>query len=241
MTDASNCVVVSPVVTVGTPTQINAVAQAYPTSCFGICDGSVDVDPSGGTPNYLFSWTSLPGGAGVGATDSLSGRCPGQYQIIVEDANGCFSTPVVVEVLDALPITLALNGTNPTCYDACDGIIDAVAGGGAGNFSYVWSPNPPAGQGTDQIFNLCGEIQYDVVVTDDNSCTETDNLTLISPPSYDITTSQNDLDCFGDTDGSITATANSGGDGGPYTYTWIPGGVTGQGTPTITNLTGGKL
>lgn len=240
VTDALGCSAQSAPNTIGTPTQILTNSQAYPISCFGICDGAVDVDPSGGTPGYTYVWTTVPGGSGVGATDSLSGLCPGQYQIIVTDANGCSSTPEILDVLDVLPLTLSLDGTNPTCYDICDGSIVATAGGGVGGFLYNWIPNPPIGQGTDSISTLCGGTQYDVTVTDANGCTITDNLTLVSPPVYDITTTQTDLTCFGDNDGTISVTVNSGGDGGPYTYLWAPGNPTGQGTNAISGLTGGN-
>ena len=240
VTDASGCASTSAPNTISTPTQILTNSQSYPISCFGICDGAVDVDPTGGIPNYTYAWTTVPGGSGVGATDSLSGLCPGQYQIVVTDANGCSSTPEVLDVLDVLPLTLSLSGTDPTCYDVCDGTIAAVAGGGVGGFSYNWIPNPPVGQGTANISNLCGAIQYDVTVTDANGCTITDNLTLNNPPVYDITTNQTDLTCFGDVDGTISVVVNSGANGGPYTYVWAPGNPTGQGTPNVTGLAAGN-
>ncbi len=240
VTDASGCTAQSNVITIGSPTQILANAQSYDVSCFGVCDGAVDVDPSGGTTPYSYSWVNVPGGSGVGASDSLSGLCPGQFEIVVTDANGCQSTPDTVEVLDQLPLSLTLNGTDPNCYDICDGDISAVVTGGVTTYNYNWSPNPPAGQGTSTITNLCGAIEYTLLVTDANGCTVTDNSTLNNPNQYDITVSQTDLLCFGDVNGSITTTVNLGGNGGPYTYTWAPGNPTGQGTPSVTNLSAGN-
>lgn len=236
VTDAAGCTGQSLAFNIGTPTQIVTNSQAYPISCFGVCDGSVDVDPSGGTPGYTYSWTTFPGGAGVGATDSLSGLCPGFYQIIVTDANGCPATAEVLEVLDVLPMTLALASNDPACYDICDGDITAVAGGGVGGFTYAWLPAPITGQGTPNVTNLCGGITYDLTVTDANGCFLADNVTLSNPVVYDITTAETDLLCSGDCNGTASVAINSGGNGGPYTFVWAPGNPIGQGTNSVTNL-----
>jgi gliding motility-associated-like protein len=240
VTDAVGCQATSNVAFVGTPTQILANAQVYQMSCFGVCDGALDVDPSGGTPPYTYNWTTIPGGSGVGATDSLSGMCQGQYQIIVTDFNGCSSTPDTLEIIEPPQLTLSLNGTDPDCYDICNGVINAVVGGGTPGFSYNWIPNPPVGQGTPNISNLCGAVQYDLTVTDTNGCMISDNLTLNNPVSYDVTTAQTNLQCFGDVNGSISVTVNQGGNGGPYTYDWAPGNPTGDGTPNVSNLSAGN-
>ncbi len=240
VTDASGCTAQSPVVTINTPTQILANSQVYQMSCFGVCDGALDVDPTGGTPPYTYSWTTIPGGSGVGATDSISGMCQGQYQIIVTDFNGCSSTPDTLEIIEPPQLTLTLNGTDPDCYDICNGVINANVGGGTPGYSYNWIPNPPIGQGTANISNLCGGIQYDLTVTDAKGCTINDNLTLNNPVSYNITTSQTDLQCFGDNSGTISVTVNQGGNGGPYTYDWAPGTPTGDGTPNVSNLSAGN-
>jgi len=236
VTDAFGCVVQSAAVNIGTPTEVLANAIAYDAPCFGVCEGSAAVDASGGTPGYTYQWTTQPLGGGAGALDSIFGLCPGQFQVIVFDANMCPSTPQTVEVFDGIELTLSLNGTDPTCYDLCDGSVTAVAGGGAGGYLYSWSPAPPVGQGTATISGLCANVQYDLTVTDANLCTITDNLTLNLPPVYDITVNQTDLLCFGDVNGTITVTVNDGGSGVGYTYNWLPGNPIGQGTNAVTNL-----
>jgi len=240
VTDAYGCTAQSPVVTVTTPTQILANSQVYQISCYGVCDGALDVDPSGGTTPYTYNWVSHPSGNNVGATDSISGMCPGEYIIVVTDFNNCQSTPDTLEIIEPPQLTLNLTGTDPDCYDICNGVISAVVGGGTPTYTYSWTPNPPIGQGTSNISNLCGGIQYNLTVTDSEGCIINDNLTLNNPVSYDITVNQTDLQCFGDNNGSITVTVNQGGNGGPYTYDWAPGTPTGDGTPSITGLSAGN-
>ncbi len=239
ITDASLCTANSNVITVGEPSAMASTVDAYDVSCFEVCDGSVDVDVLGGTPNYTYSWETFPGLIGVGATDTLSGLCPGQYQITVTDNNGCTDGPFVVEVFEPTGMTLTTTGTDPTCYDLCDGTGTAVAGGGTPGYSYDWIPLPPIGGNTDTPTGMCAGT-YDLTVTDNNGCQITDQITLNLPPQYDITTSQTDLQCFGDTNGDATVTVNSGGSGAGYTYTWAPAPPVGQGTPTASGLTAGN-
>lgn len=238
VTDASGCSVSSGVITIDEPPAIVLNVDGYDVSCFGFCDGSVDVDATGGTPPYTFSWTTVPGGVGVGATDSISGLCPGEYQIIVTDDNGCTSAAVTVEVFEPSEITIAITPTDPSCYDLCDGSAVAVVGGGTLAYSYSWSPAPGTGGATDSPSDMCADV-YTLTVTDDNGCMATNTTTLNLPPEYDITSVVTDIDCFGDTDGAIDITVNSGGSGTGYTYTWVPTPPVGDGTPNVSGLGAG--
>lgn len=238
VTDATGCTDQSNVITINEPPVLNASAAAYDVSCFGVCDGSVDVDITGGTPGYNFTWTTVPGGSGVGATDTLFGLCPGQFEINATDANGCPITPIIVEVFEPTPVTIALTSTDPTCYDLCDGTATATGGGGVGGFSYVWTPAPGLGQFTPNASNMCDQA-YMVTVTDANGCSHDSTFTLVNPPTYDITTNQTNLLCFGDINGTIDITVNSGGSGAGYTYFWSPNPPVGQGTPNVSGLNAG--
>ena len=238
VTDAQGCVRTSPIITIDEPPPFVLNLDEYDISCFGICDGALDIDVSGGSPPYIFSWTTVPGGFGVGATDSISGLCAGLYQIIVTDDNGCVSLPLIGEVLEPTEIDITLSSTNPTCYDLCDGTASALVVGGTPPYTYSWSPAPGAGGTTPNPTNMCDGI-YTVTVTDDNGCTETNSITLTNPPSYVITSTITPLDCFGDTDAAIDIVVVSGGSGVGYTYTWFPAPPFGAGTPNVSGLGGG--
>lgn len=238
VTDATGCTVTSAVITIDEPTPLDLTVDAYDVSCFGLCDGAADVDVTGGTPPYTFDWTTFPGGIGIGATDSINGLCPGEYQIIVTDDNGCVSAPVVVEVLEPAEITIDITGTDPTCYDLCDGTATAVVGGGTPAYTYSWSPAPGTGAGTPTPSDMCAGT-YTLTVTDANGCTNSNTVTLTSPEEYDITAVVTDLDCFGDTDGAIDITVNSGGSGFGYTFTWSPIPPIGDGTANVSGLGAG--
>jgi hypothetical protein len=68
-------------------------------------DGTADVDATGGTPPYSYTW--VLGGDTVGTTDSISNLGPGTYNVTVADANGCTSTQqVTLTATSALAETL---------------------------------------------------------------------------------------------------------------------------------------
>ena len=234
----AGCSFQSACITIDEPSEILTVSDAYQVSCFGVCDGSVDVDASGGIPPYSYSWVTVPGGTGVGAVDTLSGLCPGLYEITVTDDNGCNSTPDTVEVIEPDPLTLNLVGTNPSCYDLCDGSVLGTPAGGTAPYSFAWTPAPGGGQGTANPFGMCAGI-YDVTLTDDNGCSLDDQITLDNPPQYDVTAAQTNLQCAGDANGTVDITINAGGSGVGYTYTWIPAAPVGDGTPNVSGLTAG--
>ncbi|MEO9533596.1 MAG: gliding motility-associated C-terminal domain-containing protein [Crocinitomicaceae bacterium] len=234
----AGCVIQSACITIDEPVEIDATADAYQVSCFGVCDGSVDVDAVGGTLPYTYSWVTVPGGSGVGANDTLFGLCPGLYEVTVTDANLCNSTPDTVEIIEPLPVTVVINSTDPTCYDLCDGTATATPAGGTLPYSFLWTPAPGAGQGTANATAMCAG-SYDLLVTDDNGCNITETVVINAPPQYDITTAQTDLQCAGDANGTIDVTVNSGGSGVGYTYTWAPAAPVGDGTPNVSGLTAG--
>lgn len=238
VTDATGCTAQSNVITIAEPTILVANATAVDVSCFGVCDGSTNVIISGGTPGYNYSWSTVPGGSGAGATQSLNGLCPGQYQIDATDANGCPIIPIIVEVFEPTPVSLTLSSTPPTCYDLCDGSATALGLGGVGGFTYLWAPAPGLGQFTTNATAMCDGV-YTMTVTDANGCSHDTTFTLSNPPLYDITANQTNLLCFGDVNGTIDITVNSGGSGAGYTYVWAPAPPVGQGTPNVSGLNAG--
>ena len=51
--------------------------------CTGVCNGSIQLFPSGGTPPYSYIWNGVSGGS------TINGLCEGNYNITVYDAKGC--------------------------------------------------------------------------------------------------------------------------------------------------------
>ena len=74
-------------VTVTQPNRLNAsVISKSNVSCYGVADGVIDVNVSGGTPPFTYNWSH---GASSSTAIGLSG---GTYTVVITDANGCSDT-----------------------------------------------------------------------------------------------------------------------------------------------------
>src|SRR5690554_2228525 len=184
-------------------------------NCAGDNDGSATVSGTGGATPYTFIWQ--PGNLS-GAVQS--GLAPNTYTVGVQDDNGCVGSGTVI-INEPLPISLNPSSVDASC-GANDGEAAVAPSGGAGGFSYSWSPG---GQTTAAISGI-GAGSYSISVTDGNGCTAstTINVNTTNGPTISIDNST-DVSCFGESDGSATVSASGGTPG--YTFTWMPGGLNG--------------
>jgi uncharacterized repeat protein (TIGR01451 family) len=156
--------------TIGYPFQILdplglSVGTQLP-SCYNAHDGGIQLSVSGGLAPYSFHWgdSNLQG-------DTLTGLSAGTYQLTLTDSHG---NEIVqeFEITDPAPILLALSAT-PATGNNNNGTASAVASGGTGTLSYLWS----TGAGTAEISNLAPGT-YTVVVSDQNGCTSSDEVVV---------------------------------------------------------------
>ena len=118
-------------------------------------------------------------------------------------------------------ISTEIAGTGITCNGPCDGSATINASGYGGTLEYLW--DDPGAQTSQTANSLCVG-QYNVTITDDNGCTETDNVTINENLPVTATISSALAGCYGNTSG--TATVNPGGGNGSYTYLWSNGQTT---------------
>jgi gliding motility-associated-like protein len=216
------------------PPPLQATPLITSITCSGECDGAASINVSGGTPGYTFQWSPEPG-SGQG-TAAAGGLCPGNYTVLVTDANGC-ELPVNITIDDAVPIQASLTLAPASCPGVCDGTATAVVTGGTGPYTYNWTPAPGGGQGSAAASGLCPQ-DYSLTVTDSFGCDTTLNFTISAPIPITATTVIDELTCANDCDGSITVTASGGN--GVFTYVWSPVPPIGQGTATASGLCAGS-
>lgn len=214
------------IVTITEPTLIQANGSVTPANCT-LCDGTITTAGSGGTAPYTYLWS--PSAA---TTPGISNLCPGIYTVTITDSTGC-STNTQFAVGNLNGPTLSSSFTNPTCDSACDGTASTVVTGGAGPFTYDWSPGSPAGDGTPSVSGLCADTVF-VQVTDNVGCITFDQVIITDPPSLTVVAFPTGASCNGVCDGSATITVSGGN--GPYSFLWSPGGQT---TQTITGQCAG--
>ncbi|MBK8530738.1 MAG: gliding motility-associated C-terminal domain-containing protein [Flavobacteriales bacterium] len=224
----------------GCDTTVNFVVNAPPpiavaltttdVTCTGVCDGTAMADVSGGVPNYTYLWSPSPG-AGQG-TANVTGLCAGPHTLLVTDNNGC-DTTLNFTILEPLPLTATPSQTDVTCGTLCDGTASVVVAGGTPDYTYLWSPGSPTGQGTASVSDLCAG-NYQVLITDNNGCTLTQVFTILEAAPILISLQMTPASCPGVCDGTAGVIA-SGGAGG-FIYLWAPQPGAGQGTANVTGL-----
>lgn len=190
------------------PLALNPVANDI--SCFGVVDGSVQWNASGGTGSYSFSWTP-----NISNQSSASGLAAGTYDVLVADANGC-TTSGSVAVIEPTEITFTQSQTDLTCYQDQSGQAAVVVSGGTLPYSYLWSSG---GSTSDQAGGLNAG-SYAVTITDQSQCSVTAGFTLTEPAQLLVSEIHTNNNCFGESIGSVTVTATGGT--GSYAYSWNP-------------------
>jgi large repetitive protein len=222
-------------ITITSPPALTSTITGILPSC-NVCIGAATVAASGGnSPAYSYSWTNSAG-AVVSTTNTASALCVGNYTVTIIDILGCTSTSTV-NIPQTITINITTNGTTLTCNNQCSGIAQANALGGTGTYTYSWSNSTPSVVSTASVAtNLCAGT-YTVNVVDGLGCSNTSTIAFTNPPGMNVVASQTNAACNATCNAVITVTA-TGGTGLP-TYSWLPFGVTGQGTRTITGLCAG--
>nr|WP_199000327.1 T9SS type A sorting domain-containing protein [Flavobacterium sp. ASV13] len=203
---------------------LSATTASIPVSCFGGSNGSASVTVSGGTPLYTYQWAPLGG-----TTATITGRPAGDYTCTITDANGC---KLIKNITIDTPAVLSATSTKTdvSCNGGVNGSATVTVTGGTGDYHYSWSPTGGAAATATGL--TAGT--YTVTITDDNTCSITQNIIIDQPAALAATQSQTDVLCNGSATGTATVTVTGGTPN--YSYTWSPS-VGNQAT--VTGLTAG--
>jgi hypothetical protein len=124
-------------------------------NCFGQSNGSISLNPSGGSIPYTVNWTN------GSSADEITNLTKGIYQATVTDANSCEIGTPLIPVLQpmALSVDTATGSNN---------ITTILASGGTAPYSYLWNN----GDTSSNSSNLAAGT-YSVTVTDAHGCDTT--------------------------------------------------------------------
>ncbi|WP_345374015.1 SprB repeat-containing protein, partial [Algivirga pacifica] len=200
-----------------------------------------DEIPNGFTAEdvYDFEWEIINNNTGasiVGSNTADSvivdpGNMTGTFEIqvtITDEFSGGVS--VCSKVVTVGSLLLSGIVTDVSCDGDEDGAIDLTVSDGSGFYSYSWSN----GETTQDIDNLPAG-QYIVTVTDDTTgCVAMDTFIVDTPDALLASGTVTNVDCNGDSTGSIDVSVSGGTPS--YTYLWTPNGET---TQDLTNLAEG--
>ncbi len=205
-------------------------------SCFGLSDGTITITVTGGTPNYTYQIFDL-GDITYNFTQIITDLTPAvftnlraaTYIISVKDGSGTVQTSNYT-INQPAALTLVASSTNITCNGANDGKITATASGGTPNYTYTLKDgatvlSSQTSSGSVTFTGLPAGVNYSVDVDDSHSCGPVSQgpLTIVDPIALSGTIdSQTNILCFGQSTGSITASATNGTP--PYQFN-IDGGA----------------
>jgi gliding motility-associated-like protein len=219
-TDINLCEIIDQVIVTEQPELTSAVAVGG-ASCNGGGDGSAIVTPNGGTPPYTYLWNDNQ------ITQNAVGLMAQTYTVTVTDDLGC-TTSNFIDVAEPPALSVAVTGTNISCFAGADGTVSAVGNGGDGNYTFTWN----AGGGSDLI-GLTADI-YTVTISDGNGCTAENTITLQQPTELIAIDVITNVSCNGEATGSIIITPSGGT--GVYSFLWSDGS-TGQNCENVTTGT----
>ncbi len=165
------------------------------------CDGEPVVLSAGGDAD-TFTWDPADLDPPIGVTTyTLTG---------VFDETGCMNTSTVEITVHALP-TVDANAENE---NICEGSTATLFGTGAE--TYVWIPEGTFEDGVPFIPGPIGTYTYTVIGTDENGCTDNDEITINVVEG--ITIAYDVINEMGGADGEIDITVTGGL--APYLFDW---------------------
>ena len=194
-----------------TPMAFNLINQVG-ASCFGDCNGILEVEILNGTPPYI---TQIPGVSGNPIL--LENLCAGDYQVTVTDANGCTAVwngvvdqpdEFIIEVFEINPVS---------CNGGSDGIASLVTSGNP--IDILWDN----GETIEEIGDLAAGF-YSVTVTNSDNCTSEASIEITEPPTAisSVISIENEISCNGETDASVSISASGGTN---FDFSWSNGAI----------------
>lgn len=179
-------------------------------------NGAIDISVSGGTPTYVYSWSN---GA---TTQDITALAPGNYTVLVSDANGCSLSHSVVLTNSSGGLTITNSViTNENCSGGVpssgQGAINITVAGATTPYAYSWT----TGATSQDVTGLTAG-NYTVTVTAANGCTLQGNYSIASNGSnLAISGSSVSDETCGSQTGSVNIQLASGS--GPHSFSWSNG------------------
>ena len=210
--------------------------------CFENEDGTLNINVTGGTLPYEFTWSATEGGVipdGQQNNEDLTELAAGIYTVDVSDSNNCPEETLTFTVSEPDLMVIELQESSNTdllCFEDNNGTLNINIVNGTGTFLYTWSATEggviPDGQQNNQ--NLTGLVAgiYSVLVTDDLNengiideieCNMSEEYTITEPDILSL----DDLNIIEISEEELCNNINSGSieleiSGGtpPYTFVW---------------------
>jgi gliding motility-associated-like protein len=184
-------------------------------TCNTSLDGSIDITPTGGIPNYTYLWSP-----GATSNQDLINVLSGTYSVSVTDNNGCKKDTIFV-IAPSITVN-ALAGNDTTFCQ--NGTLLLNGSNSNGGVTYQWFELPSttafSNTLTVTVTPATGTNTY-VLVANNGACTDSDTIVVVSNPLPLV-----DAGPF--TDIPLYSSANIGGSPTAptgSTFNWSPSGT----------------
>jgi hypothetical protein len=206
VTDANGCQGTNTVSIANNGTVINSTVNSQDANCSVL--GSATANVSSGQSPFVYLWSN----GGISAT--VNNLNAGNYQLTITDANGCQGTNTVSIANTGTVINSTVNSQDANCSVLGSAIANVSSG--QSPFVYLWSNG-----GNAATVNNLNAGNYQLTITDANGCVGFNNVTVNLIPDPTVSLTQNNLSCFGLSDGTVSSVISGGT--GAYTYLWSNG------------------
>jgi len=222
VTDQNGCTASGAATLLQPSAALTAIASPTAASCFGGNNGAINLNTTGGTSPYSFTWSN---GA---TTANINSLAAGTYSVSITDSLNC---SVTTSATITQPTSLTTSGliTNVNCFGGNDGAIATTSTGGTAPYTYLWS-----NASTNATISNLSIGTYNLTTTDQNGCTTTYSGAVNQPDQLVASTVVVDVSCNNGTNGNVTIIVTGGIL--PYSFAWNSG----VNAPTVNNLSAGN-
>jgi len=199
-------------------------------SGFGLTNGSITMVAGGGSPPYTHHWYKFPDPTTLlvqtGVTSTLANLGLGIYCDTITDAHGCKKSNCVT-LIEPSALFVQVDSSNISCFGEQDGWIKLTVSGSVSPYTVLYNniTTPLSNSPFTYLLTNLAAGNYTFVIKDANLNQVVRTVTIIEPAPI-IINFQAPVVCYGQNNGTVTATPSQGTP--PYHYQWSNGGTTNQ-------------